>query len=116
MTLMTLGRIIEEKFLEVRWGSGYKTHYQTQVKKRPKRRVCKMTHYLMAVLVTPENIIFLKCAGMAIFSILPEEVFPPLTWMQRALTEEEQLFLGPRTPAEGGVGAGEGTWCSNLEK
>lgn len=66
-----------------------------------------MAHYLMAELVTLENIGLLKCASMATFFILPEEVFPLLTWTQRALPEE-QLFLEPGAPGGAGVGAGQG--------
>ena len=75
-----------------------------------------MTHYLMSALVTLENTFFLQCAGMPTFLILPGGVFPLLTWMQRALPEEEQLLLGPGAPGGAGVGAGEGPWCSDLAK
>lgn len=67
-----------------------------------------MTHYLMSALVTLENIFLLKCSGMATFFILPEGVFPLLTWTQRALPEEEQLFMEPGASRGAGVGAGEG--------
>jgi len=116
MTLVILGRITEEQFLEVRQGPGDKTHHQTKVKKKD-QILYKRTHYLMSALVTPENIFFSQCAGLTtFFFILPEGVFPLLTRIQRALPGEEQLLQGPGAAGGAGMGAGERTWRSDLEK
>lgn len=53
---------------------------------------------------------------MATFSILLEGVISLLTWMQKALLEDDQPFLGPRAPGRTRVGAGEGPQHSNLTK